>query len=242
MTVGGKLTGATWSEVYQGNIDELRIRATAPFTGGTYFATQSNTPVWRWTTFHTYQQSYGWWWSNAAAMYTLGIAPSTWTDNNATVDQISSNKDWLKSMLSSKGYGGRNASVIQDNFTYYSSTDGPVTIAMFRIRNTTGAPITWTPQYMITYYAGWGERASVALNGVLQWSSGGSDCNSWACQHSVAMTIPANRTSSVVFAALGGHPSSNRSNVLVINNDSAQLPTGLVYVDDFDTMTGDWSQ
>ena len=58
----------------------------------------------------------------------------------------------------------------------------------------------------------------------------------------VSVSIPANRTSSVLFAATGGHPSTYRSNILVINNDSAQLPQGLSYVDDFDTMTGDWSQ
>lgn len=56
------------------------------------------------------------------------------------------------------------------------------------------------------------------------------------------MNLPPNRTSSVLFASLGGVPSGYRSNVLVINNDSAVLPQGLSYVDDFDTMTGDWSQ
>ena len=58
----------------------------------------------------------------------------------------------------------------------------------------------------------------------------------------MSLSIPPNRTSSVVFAALGGHAPCYRSNLLVINNDSAVLPQGLSYVDDFDTMTGDWSQ
>lgn len=247
MTIGGKFNGATWSEVFRGNLDEVRVRPIAPLVDVATSAALDH-PVWRWATFHTYQQSYSWWWGNNAGMETLGIAPSTWTDGNAQIDQISSNKDWLRSVLVRKGAGGKNAAVVQDQNTYYSSTDGPVTIAMFRIKNTTNGPITWTPQFAITYYAGYSERASVALNGVNVWNSGGNNCNTWACQNQASMDIPAGRTSSVLFAATGGYPQdcggcrSNRSNVLVINNDSAVLPAGLAYVDDFDTMTGDWSQ
>lgn len=239
MTIGGKLGGA-WSEVFRGNIDEVRVRGVAPYVPQDVSSIKG--PIWRWTTFHTFQQSYGWWWNNNAGMETLGINPSTWTDGNAQIDQISSNKDWLRSVLVRTGRGGKNAMVIQDHFYPYSSTDGPVTIAMFRIRNTTNSAITWTPTFVNTYYASWSERASIALNGVNQWTSGGSDCNQAACQSSVAMSIPAARVSSVLFASLGGQPSGFRSNVLGIINDTAQLPDGLVYVDDFDTMTGDWSQ
>ena len=242
LTIGGKLTGATWTEVFRGNIDEVRVRGTAPYTPPADVAAVKGS-VWRYGTFHTFQQSYGWWWGNAAGMQTLGIAPSTWTDGNAQVEQISSNKDWLRSVLTQRGVGGKNAMVIQDGFQYYSSTDGPVTIAMFRIRNTTNSPITWTPTFVNTYYASWSERASIALNGVNQWTSGGADCNTSACQSSVSMTIPPSRVSSVLFASLGGQPSGGfRSNVLGIINDTAELPAGLVYVDDFDTMSGDWSE
>ncbi len=37
MTIGGIKTGANWSEVFSGYIDEVRIRPTAPFSGSSYY-------------------------------------------------------------------------------------------------------------------------------------------------------------------------------------------------------------
>jgi hypothetical protein len=74
------------------------------------------------------------------------------------------------------------------------------------------------------------------------WSNGGYG------NTSLNLSIPANRTSTVIFVSTGtanyNHTSNihERANVLAFYNNSLALPSGLQYVDDLDTATGGWEQ
>jgi len=70
--------------------------------------------------------------------------------------------------------------VCSDYFLMYSSTDGAVCAALFRIRNSVSAAVAWAPTFSYTAYSGWGERASLAMNGVNYWTSSGQDIQSIA--------------------------------------------------------------
>ncbi len=199
--------------------------------------------VYRWNVFSTYSQGSGWYFNNSTAM-TGGVNPSSWTDGNALASQMSSDKEVLRTLFSRKGYGGRNALVYADEWTFYSSTNSKVVVALFRIANTTGAPIVWTPIVFFTCYGGWNEWASAALNGVGMYNSAGGNLSPVDGPISVPMTIPANRTSTAIFVSMSSNPNAQptRSTVLAFGTNSLALPAGLEYVDDLDRATGDFSQ
>ncbi len=113
--------------------------------------------------------------------------------------------------------------------------------ALFRIRNTTQGDIVWSVDVYQTAYAGWGERASVALNGVLVWESGGANLGPHQSQ-THALTIPAGRTSTVILMAASTSPSGTRSSFMAFHNDTLELPPGLEYVDDLDEASGGWDE
>jgi hypothetical protein len=62
------------------------------------------------------------------------------------------------------------------------------------------------------------------------------------------LTIPKNRTSTVIFQVGGSTGwswccnSHTRKVVLAFYNNSLKLPSGLEFVDDLDTATGGWEQ
>jgi hypothetical protein len=99
--------------------------------------------------------------------------------------------------------------------------------------------IPWTPNWYTTCFSGWGEMASLAVNGVSVWTSG--NCNP-TVQLAQTLSIPANRTSTVVFVASSSGPAGSRSLLLAFINNSLDLPAGLEFVDDLDTASGDYSQ
>jgi len=68
--------------------------------------------------------------------------------------------------------------VCSDYFLMYSSTDSSVCGALFRIKNSKAATVAWAPTFSYTAYAGWGERASVSMNGGNYWTSSGQDVQS----------------------------------------------------------------
>jgi hypothetical protein len=192
--------------------------------------------------FHTHQHSTtSWLLGNSAALYG-GVNPSNWTDNNHLASNMSADKEVLRTIFNEKRYAGKNALVCSDVYNMFSSTDGAVCIALFRVKNTTGSAITWTPTFWYSAYSGWSEQASVAVNGANVWSNGGYG------NTSLNLSIPANRTSTVIFVSTGtanyNHTSNihERANVLAFYNNSLALPSGLQYVDDLDTATGGWEQ
>lgn len=201
--------------------------------------------TYRWNSFGTYDPNSGWVMANAAAMFG-GIQPSNWTDNSATADAISADKEVQRTLFTLKGYAKANAMIYSDVRHFYSSTDGRMVAALFRVANTTAAPIVWTPSIYYTAYSAWGEVASVALNGVLvaSYNGGGSPYTA-----TPSLTIPASRTSTAIFAAgasapytVGTSGSSVRSTQLGFFNNSLALPAGLQFVDDLATATGDYTQ
>jgi hypothetical protein len=193
-------------------------------------------PVFRYNTWHTYTPYNGWYCDNNANMFG-GVNPSTWTDGRAYASSLSADKNILRTLFNKKLNSGWNAVVQASEWYYSSSTDGQVTGAYFRIRNTKASAITWRTFFYFSGYWSWDEATSVALNGVSQWVY---QSNCAVCSVNVDIAIPANRVSSVIFISTSGVPSSMRSNVLVFYNDCLRLPDGLEYVDDLEYATGGW--
>lgn len=201
--------------------------------------------VYRWNVFSTYSQQSGWYAANNGSLFG-GVPPNTWSDTNALASQMSSSKDVLRALFTRKGYAGANALVYADEWVGYSSTNGKHVAALFRIKNTTATDIVWTPYVQVTAYPNWGESASIALNGIPVWSSS-TTYTPTSTPISASMTIPANRTSTVIFVSGTSIPfSANgmniRSLLLGFVNNSLALPAGLEYVDDLDVATGSWDQ
>ena len=201
--------------------------------------------VYRWNVFNTYQESHGWLFQNNPAMFG-GVTPQLWTDGSAKAHMISADKETQRSLFTQKGYPGANALVYSRTAMGMSSTDGTIVVVMFRVRNTTNAPITWSPQWWFSAYEAWGESASVAVNGVSVFSSIGHTHGLLA---TVNAPIPANSTGTVIFVSTSGPhfgPSGlnsiKRSTSLAFVNNSLILPAGLEFMDDLETATGGWGQ
>jgi hypothetical protein len=192
--------------------------------------------------FDTYEQSSGWMANNDASLYG-GVAPANWTDSSALASQMSADKEILRTLFTRKGWARANALVNSETYYYFSSTNGKVTAALFRIRNTTGAAITWTPSIRVTSYPAWGEVASVALNGASVWTSGASNYYPGSSPVAPTLPIPANRTSTAIFVSPSGPANApTRTTYLAFVANSLALPAGLEFVDDLDTATGGWEQ
>lgn len=204
----------------------------APARGATY----------RLAVFETYDQMAGWLLGNNPLLFG-GVNPSSWTDGNATASQMSGDKNVLRALFTEKRWAGKNALVYAQTYLQYSSTSGRVVLALFRIKNTTGSTILWAPYFYYTAYSGWGELASVTVNGATNWASGGGPGTYTA---SVNLSIPPGRTSTVVFVAAGSYGAQvaggifQRTTALAFYNDSLALPPGLELVDDLDTAAGGW--
>jgi hypothetical protein len=172
-----------------------------------------------------------------------GVAPSQWTDGDAQACQILPDKDVQRTLFVQKGYPGNNATVYADQWASYSSTNGKVVVVMFRVRNTTGSAIWWNVYWRYTCHAVWNERASVAVNGncigAMRACAGGLQ------SEAVGFSLPANRTSTVIFVATSGIAAtaqSVRATELAFYNNSLILPAGLEFVDDLETATGGYEQ
>lgn len=154
----------------------------------------------------------------------------------ATADQLGT-LEQVRGLFTRKGYGGTNANIVANSWRSTSSTNGKMAVALFRVKNTTGLVIPWTLETYQTSYSPWGERASVAVNGILFWSSGSNSFSSLNTQTHV-ISIPANGTSTVILTAGSAAPSGDiRTVFLAAHNGSLSLPTGLEYVDDLDVAT-----
>lgn len=207
---------------------------------------QSGGSIYRWNVFDTYLNNYAWLCENNASLYG-GVPPNQWTDSGAMASQMSSDKEFLRTLFSQKGYGGKNALVYSNVFIQFSSTTGRVVVCLFRIRNTMDEAINWTPYFRYTCdWNTFNERASVTLNGANTWSSGSGSAYG-ELMANVTLSIPPNRTSTVIFVSASSPyntaPAGStyiRASVLAFCNDSLALPAGLEYVDDLDTATGGW--
>ena len=236
----------------EGVIRYNKVGKSVEFCNGTGWSTSNvfneSPATYRWNVFHTYRNGSGsdWVMGNNAAMFG-GIKPSAWTDGNAYAHQVSPNRELLRTLYTRRGYATHNAMVHSDVYLQYSSTTGQVATVLFRVRNTTGGDIVWKPYIYYTSYSSWSERASAAVNGTNVWSA---HCNNSAsCTVGINMTIPKNRTSTVIFVTTGsqayswGYSIQTRATVLGFYNNSLKLPSGLQFVDDLDTKPDDtWNK
>ena len=202
--------------------------------------------MYRWNVFDTFDHpNTSWLFANNPTMFG-GVAPQAWSDGFALAGSVAADKDVQRSLLTQKGYPGRNAMVLSDTRLQFGSNDGKLVVTLFRVKNTTAAPITWQAHFWYSCYYPWGEVASVALNGVNVFTDNGSTSGKLAV---VNLSIPPNRTSTVVFVAASGIPVSFANNshwvratVAGFIDDSLALPTGLELVDDLDTAIGGYEQ
>lgn len=207
--------------------------------GVSWVAAGASQAVYRWAVWSTYDQAQGWFFNNDSSL-TGGVAPSSWSDGNATAAQISADKKMQATLFNKKAAVSPNSVVWAETWQSYSSTNGKFAGALFRVRNKTAASINWPLNFHATAYLAWGETASIALNGVNAWTStvDGFATNSY----STTLAIPANRVSTVICVAGGSPASSTRSTVLAFRNNCLTLPAGLELVDDLDTAAGGYEQ
>ncbi len=196
--------------------------------------------TYRWAVWSTYNHGQGsWQMGNRSDMFG-GVNPSSWTDGNACASSISANRDIQQALFNKKGYAGSTANVWSFNWRSYSSTNSMKAGALFRVKNTTSKTITWK---VWTYQTAWvdQDRASVSVNGSNIWCPSSNYSTSSA--HSFNLSIPANRTSTVIFVS-GSTPQTSdnmRGCVLAFYNNSLKLPAGLAFVDDLETAPHNWN-
>lgn len=199
--------------------------------------------TYRWAVWSTHDQAYGWFAANNSTLYG-GVAPSTWGDGNGMAHQMSSTTEILRTLFQRRGseIGSiQNATVYAEEHKTYSSTNSRHAGALFRVKNTTGNDINWSVSWFRTAYAGWGERASIALNGAAFWNSGGSNLGADSSS-SHTFSIPKNRTSTVIFVSASSNPSGEyHATFLAFFNNTLKLPAGLEFVDDLDTKPNGWN-
>lgn len=194
--------------------------------------------IYRWATFSTYNQRYGWYAGNSSALFG-GITPSNWSDNGAIAADLSSDKQILLALFSNKGYAGKNAMIFADEWYSYSSTNGKFAAALFRIENKTSNAINWVVDWYCTSYHSWGEKASITVNGADTWNSGTSD---YGANHheTITLSIPANRKSTIIFISGSTQNNNTRGVFLGFDNNCLELPAGLKFIDDLDTAPNGW--
>jgi hypothetical protein len=212
------------------------------FSDGTnWLPTGNSQAAYRWAVWSTYDQAITWFYSNTTSL-TGGVNPSTWTDNRGTAAMISADKKIQATLFNKKASISPNSVVWSEAWSSSSSTNGKLAGALFRVRNKTGAAIDWTLNFYGTCYDAWSEVASVSLNGAASYSSGTTNGNA-TTTHTVMLSVPASRTSTVICVASSGAPGSNmRSTVLAFYNNCLTLPSGLEFVDDLETATGGYEQ
>jgi len=200
--------------------------------------------MYRWNVFNTYANAIGPLFNNNPGLFG-GVNPISWTDGCAVAQQITASKLAQRAMLTLKGYPGRDALVHARTRIQFSSTDGEIVVILFRVRNSTAAPIVWQPHFWHSSYGPWGECASIALNGVNMFVNSGSTGGSLAVPN---LSIPSNRASTVIFIAASGPPLGvagslfERATVAGFLDETLNLPPGLEFVDDLDTATGGYEQ
>ena len=239
--IGADASSGSSTDSYKGVIDEVRGWSFAPQSSYQY-ASQGS--LYRWNVWSTYNQPAGWYFGNDANM-TGGVNPSTWGNSWGQASQMSSSSTVLRTLFTRQGprltQNQGNATVVADEWYYYSSTNSKHAGALFRIQNTTSGNINWNVCWWKTSSDGsYDERASIALNGSDVWNSGSTATyasNGNSCHN---LNIPAGRTSTAIFISSSTEVSGTRGLALAFYNNSLTLPTGLRFVDDLDTKPDGW--
>ena len=199
------------------------------------------TAAYRWADWSTYHGD--WVMGNNADLFG-GVNPSSWS-GGAYAHDMSSDKGVLSDLFRHKGYlsSTGNSNVVSKNYsTYHTSDSSRHAAVLFRVRNTTEQDIDWSLYYYFSAYGSWSDYASLALNGQNQWTYT-SNCND--CNNNVTMSIPADRTSTVILVSSGYYWTSQSNTTkwnlqLAFYNNSLLLPEGLEFVDDLDDAENGW--
>ena len=223
---------------------KLQVKGDLYVDGNVYVNGTNQAAAWpryRYAVLNTHDYGTGQWAAGNSTTFFGGVNPSNWTDGNAQASQMSADKNVLRTIFQKDAKIYPTLTVFSEATPSGSSTDGKLGFMLMRIKNSTQSDITWSPKWYATAYAGWSERSSFAFNGTDVWNSGGNNYGPQS-QFSVNITVPKNRVSTAIFA-ITASPSgaSQRLMFLAFYGDSLALPTGLSYVDDFDTATGDWT-
>ena len=221
-----------FTRMYKGIFQWCNGRVWSKMNGSTY----------RWTKWATYDQHSSWFLDNRSELFG-GVNPSNWGDNNACAHQMSDNFDLLRQFYTRAGptIGTiKNANIYLDRHeTHNSSTNSFHASTIFRIHNDSNQPIDWTMHWYGTSYGGWNEYRSIALNGQSILCDGG-DHRAHSSNTSNTISIPPNRTSTIIVVASSTHPSGSRAIALYFWNNTLVLPEGLEFVDDFDIKGNGW--
>jgi len=204
-------------------------------------------PVFRHNWWHTHHHGISWFDGNKGRSFG-GVAPSSWTDGNHCANDMNADLKYMKRLFTTRGVADTyGVNICSEVFIMYSSTTGRVCGSLWRIKNTKSSPIRWNPEYMYTSFGGWGEYASVSLNGA---NTMRHHCNYNWCRRRIDMDLPSNskgdRISTIIFISMGSgnngcsEGNHQRSNGHHFNDNSLELPNGLEYVDDLDTASGSW--
>eukprot|EP00056_Hartaetosiga_gracilis_P013786 m.231558 g.231558 ORF g.231558 m.231558 type:complete len:416 (-) comp13899_c1_seq16:1198-2445(-) len=191
----------------------------------------SSLPVMRWQQWSTYSQWNGqWYMGNNAALYG-GVSPNTWGDSSGRAYQMKFSPEYMRAFFNKKVYCGWNCAVHNEEWYSYSSSNSMHGGVFMRIRNTSPNDIAWPISFLYSSYSGWGEYASVSVNGNNQWNTG-SNCHS--CNVKLDLNLPKKSTSSVVVISGSSAESGTRTMHLSFIDNCLQLPDGLEWVDDLD--------
>lgn len=198
-------------------------------------------PVYRWNTWHGYHSGSGGWFQGNSREPFGGIHPSEWVDGNQWSHNMNSDFKYLKRLFNKEGYGDASfgTTVCADTWHMPHSTDDRRCGAVFRIKNTGSSNTNLNLDWSYSGWCGWGNRASTSVNRRNVWGG----CCSGHCSRGDTYTLQAGKTNTVIFIAGGTHPHGHwnymRSTFLAINK--WDLPNGVEFVDDMDTVSGSWA-
>ncbi len=222
LTVGGNL-----------NVASVNNSILKPFT-------------YRWGRSQGHDNNYTWPMGNSGD-YSLGIAPSTWS-NGAVAASISADKDLWRMTFVNGGRAEIGGALINQVIPQYSDSNmSEHYYFLFRVQNTTAGAINWAPTFWYSCGGNWSDYTSATINGINTWSTS-SACYAGNCGTvNPTFAVPANRVSSVIFAvssSVGWAPANfyHRLVLLAFTKGSLKLPAGLKFVDDLDTATGGWDK
>ena len=88
------------------------------------------------------------------------------TDGSHRADQMANDFKYLARLFTrtatASTFGG---TVCAEMYAMTSSTNGLMCGALFRIKNTGKNTVQWKPKHTMTSFTGWGESASITVNG-----------------------------------------------------------------------------
>jgi len=207
------------------------------------YSSHSKHPMYRWNSFSFYQYAT----TTSGASYFNedqsnlygGVKPSEWGEDQ-TGNQGSNQMDW--SVDSFRALFTRNGplvnlerpqmthmNVFTESWKGTSSENGRIVAVLFRMYNANPDPTNWYWYFHISCYYGWGEVASISINGKTVWTTGTYDYGHNAWDTNLELQPGMN---SIVVIAQSAAMSGNRMLTLGWYSDSLIPPEGVFYHDD----------